>query len=97
VSAGRQALLAHRARLLERADFERAEFARLLVEWEKPLIAADRSLSFVRAVRKNPLVGIGVGAGMAALAVARPRSIMGWIVGGRAIWQMLTREVRRHS
>lgn len=89
-----ETLLAHRARLLERAEFERAELAGLLNEWETPLRAVDRSVSIFRALRGSPLLRVVAGAGMAALAVARPRSVMGWVLGGRAIWQLVKDRTR---
>ena len=78
-----------RARLVERAEFERVELAREFWRWERPLRITDRSLSFVRALRRAPVLGVALGAGMAALAFVRPGSVVDWVPGGRIIWQLL--------
>ena len=89
MSAARQELRVRRARLVERAEFERAELAREFTRWERPLRITDRSLSFVRTLRRMPVLGVAVGAGMAALAFVRPGTIVDWVPGGRIIWQLL--------
>ena len=78
-----------RARLVERAEFERAELGREFVRWERPLRVTDRSLSFVRTLRRMPVLGVALGAGMAALAFVRPGRIVDWVPGGRIVWQLL--------
>jgi hypothetical protein len=35
------------------------------------------------------VLGVALGAGMAALAFVRPGSIVDWVPGGRIIWQLL--------
>ncbi|MGH7742553.1 MAG: YqjK family protein [Candidatus Eiseniibacteriota bacterium] len=90
MSAAREALLARRARLIERAAHEREELARLADMLERPLIAVDRSVTFVRALKRSRWLSAAAGAGMAALAFVRPRSIIGWVAAGRAGWQLLT-------
>jgi len=85
------AIREHRARLVERAAAERDELGRQLAEWEGPLVAVDRGVSVVRALKRAPLLRLGAAVGMAALAFARPRSIMGWVVGGQAAYRLLTR------
>src|SRR5262245_60657972 len=97
MSSAQQALRTRRERLLERAEHERAELAGLIDRWEKPLLALDRGVAFVRALKSKPWLGLGVGAGMTALAISRPRSILGWVLGGRAVWQLLTRERNKLS
>jgi hypothetical protein len=89
MSSAREALHVRRARLVERAEFERVELARELSRWERPLSITDRSLSFVRTLRRIPVLGVALGAGMAALAFVRPGSIVDWVPGGRIIWQLL--------
>jgi hypothetical protein len=89
MSSAREALHVRRARLVERAEFERVELARELLRWERPLSITDRSLSFVRTLRRIPVLGVALGAGMAALAFVRPGSIVDWVPGGRIIWQLL--------
>ena len=81
----------HRARLVERAAGERDDLERKLMEWQGPLVAVDRCVSVIRALKRTPLLRFGAAVGMAALAVARPRSILGWIVGGQAAYRLLTR------
>ena len=89
MSGARETLHVRRARLVERAEFERVEMARELARWERPLSIADRSLSFVRTLRRIPVLGVALGAGMAALAFVRPGSVLDWVPGGRIIWQLL--------
>jgi len=91
VSAARAKILAKRAALLERAEFERTEVARRFGEWERPLLAADRALSIIRMLKSSRWLRLGVGAAMAALAIVKPRSIVGWVLGGQAAWRLLTR------
>jgi hypothetical protein len=90
MSAHREALRARRAYLQERAASERAELAALFDQWATPLHAVERGLSLVRAVCGSPLLRFGVGAGMVALAITRPRSIRSWNAGGQAVWRLLT-------
>jgi hypothetical protein len=94
MSKARAALLAERARLVERAAHEREDLVVALGEMERPLLAADRTLSFVRAVRRSKWIGAGFGAITAALALVRPNSIVGWVAAGRAVWRVLTRARR---
>lgn len=96
MSGGHQALLARRARLVERAAHERDELAVLFEPWERPLRAIDRTVSIFRALKGSPVLRIGVGVAMAALAFIRPRSIFGWVVGGQTIWKVISR-FRRES
>ena len=91
MSAARAKILAERAALLERAEFERGEVARQFGEWERPLLAAERGLSILRMLKNSFWLRIAAGAGMAALAIARPRSIVGWVLGAQAAWRLLTR------
>ena len=87
--SAREQLHVRRARLVERAECERAELAREFSRWERPLRISDRSLSFVRTLRRMPVLGVALGAGMAALAFVRPGSIVDWVPGGRIVWQLL--------
>ena len=89
MSRAHEALRERRARLVERAEHERLEVARELTRWERPLRITDRSLSFVRTLRRAPVIGVALGAGMAALAFVNPGTIVDWIPGGRVIWQLL--------
>ncbi|HVN30383.1 MAG TPA: hypothetical protein VMT45_00200 [Thermoanaerobaculaceae bacterium] len=89
MSTYRAALRARRACLQERAASERAETLVLLDQWATRLHAMDRGLSLIRTILGSVLIGFGVGAGMAALAITRPRGIRGWIDGGRAVWRLL--------
>jgi hypothetical protein len=91
---GRKVVLARRKRLVERADRERADLARQLGEWQKPLRAIDRSVSILRGLWSSPLLRAVTIAGVAALAITRPRRVMGWVGGGRAIWRLVN-SVRR--
>ena len=89
MSRNREALRVRRACLQERAASERAETLALLDQWATRLRAIDRGLSLIRTIRGSALLGFGVGAGMAALAITRPRGMRGWIDGGRAVWRLL--------
>jgi len=87
--SGHEELLARRARLVERAEAERAQLAALVGEWEKPLRIFDQSVAIVRRLRSSSLFRVVAGAGMAALAFARPRSVLGLVHGGQAIWKLI--------
>ena len=88
MSKGLEAIRAQRARLVQRAAVERDELASLLERWSRPLAVVDRGLTFLSSLRKSaPLLGVSVGLGVAALAIARPRSIAGWLQGGLAAWR----------
>ena len=89
MSGARENLHVRRARLVERAESERGELAREFSRWERPLRITDRSLSFVRTLRRLPVLGVAIGAGMAALAFVRPGTIVDWVPGGRVVWQLL--------
>jgi len=90
VSDDRAALHARREQLLARVESERADLARDFARWERPLRVVDRSVSFVRTLRRAPVLGAAIGAGMAALAFVRPGTLVDWVPGGRAIWQVLS-------
>lgn len=90
MSGEREALHARRRELLARVDAERAALARDLARWDRPLHVVDRSVSLVRWLRRAPVLGAAIGAGMAALAFVRPGTIVDWVPGGRAVWQLLT-------
>jgi hypothetical protein len=91
VSHAREKILAERAALIERAENERVTIGLQFAEWERPLVAADRALWVIRKLKNSFWLRIGVGAGMAALAIVRPRSIVNWVLGGQAAWRLLTR------
>ena len=92
----RAELRARRAQLVERAAGERAELARLLGELQKPVQVVDRGLAFVRSLKRTPWIGAGLGAAAAALSMARPRGVTGWLGAGRTVWQMFA-DARRKS
>lgn len=91
MSSGRETVRARRERLVERAAIERDELAGLLGAWQKPLGAVDHGLAFVRGLKRSaPVIGMGIGVGMAALAFIRPANLSGWLEGGQAVWRLLT-------
>jgi hypothetical protein len=91
MSASRESVRARRTRLQERAAVERDELAGLCSRWQRPIDAFDRGLAIARGFKRNaPVLGIGLGLGMAALAFIRPRSITGWVRNGLAVWLVLT-------
>jgi hypothetical protein len=89
MSAAREALRVRRAQLVQRAEAERTAFAREFARWERPLRITDKSVAIVRTLKRMPVLGAVVGAGMAALAFVRPGRIVDWVPGGRVIWQVL--------
>jgi hypothetical protein len=93
--SGREALLAHRARLIARAESERLQLGEAFRVYEKPLKVVDRCLSIIEAIKRSPLLRIGTGIGMAALAFVRPNSIVGWVTGGRVLWKLFSGIGRR--
>ena len=94
--SGREANRARRALLVERAAIERDELADRIAPWQKPLTAVDQGLALLAALKRNaPLLGAGLGAGMAALAFVRPATIGGWFRGGQALWRALTEMNRK--
>jgi hypothetical protein len=91
MSANRESFRARRARLQERAAVERDQLAGLCSRWQRPLDTFDRGLAIARGFKQNsPVLGIGFGLGMAALAFIRPRRISGWVRNGLAAWLVLT-------
>ena len=91
MSAARARILAKRAALIERAEFERGDVARQFGQWERPLLAAERGLSIIRKLKNSSWLRLAVGAGMAGLAIVRPRSIVNWVLGAQAAWRLLSR------
>ena len=91
MSRAREKILAERAALIERAENERVMIGLQFAEWERPLLAADRTLWVIRKLKNSFWLRIGVGAAMAALAVVRPRSIVSWVLGGQTAWRLLSR------
>jgi len=78
------AIEAKRARLLERAAYERRELAQTLQTWTQPLGFVDRCIGAVRFfVARPPLV-----AGAAfAFALLRPRLAFRWARRAWGMWQ----------
>ena len=91
---GREALLARRKQLVDRAEHERADLARQLGQWQRPLLVIDRSVSLLRRLWESPLLRTVVCAGIAVLAISRPRKVMGWVGGGRAVWRLVNTVLR---
>ena len=90
MSRGRAAVLERRQRLVEQAGRERDELSRLADPWRKPLSVVDRGLAIARGIRRTaPVLGLGVGVAMAALAILRPRGLGEWVRRGREAWQAL--------
>ena len=91
MSKGRDEVLGRRARLVEQAGRERDELSRLVHPWRKPIAVVDRGLEIARGIKRSaPVLGIGVGIGMAALAILRPRGLGEWLRRGQAVWQTLS-------
>ena len=90
MSQGLRALHDRRARLVQRAARERDELAATFEPWTRPLAMVDRGLAFLSSLSKSaPLLGPSLGLGFAALAIARPRSIAGWVHGALSTWRSL--------
>jgi len=87
----REAVRTHRAQLVERAQREREELARQLGTWSGPLRTVERGFAVYRGVRRSmPVIGLGAGIGMAALAFLRPAGIGGWVQKATEIWNLLS-------
>jgi len=97
MSGAREALLAHRAHLIARAESERVQLAEAFGVYEGPLRVVDGWVSILRAIKRSPLLRIATGIGMAALAFMRPNSIVGWVAGGRVIWKLFSGIGRRRQ
>ena len=93
----RQGVHERRARLIERAQSERENLARELGTWSDPLRNVDRGIAVYRGIKRSlPVLGLGAGVGMAALAFVRPEGISGWIRNATEIWRLFTeRKARR--
>jgi len=90
MSQGLRALHDRRALLVQRAAQERDELAATFEPWTRPLAMMDRGFAFLSSLSKSaPLLGPSLGLGFAALAVARPRSIAGWVHGALSAWRSL--------
>ena len=86
----REAVQARRAQLIERAQSERAVLARELGRWSGPLRTVERGIAVYRGVRRSmPVIGLGAGVAMAALAFLRPDHIGGWVQKATEIWRLL--------
>jgi hypothetical protein len=100
VSRGRNAVLERRARLVEQAERERDQLSRVAGPWRTPMAVVDRGLEIARGIRRSaPVIGIGVGIGMAALAILRPKGLGEWLRRGQAAWQVVaeTRKARQRA
>ena len=78
------AIAAKRARLVERAAFEREDIVQTLQIWSQPLDLVDRILAGVKFVMARPPL---IAAAAIALLLLRPRSA--WKLARRAfgMWQ----------
>ena len=84
MNARLSAIGAKRARLIERAAFEREDVVQTLQLWSQPLGFIDRCLAAVNYVVSRPplLAGAAV-----LLALLRPRSAFRWARRAWGLWQ----------
>lgn len=75
---------ARRARLLARAEGERAQLAMQLEAWRAPLSLLDKSLAAARYLRRHP--GWVVVASV-VFALIRPRRAFAWVRRGFIAWR----------
>ena len=78
------AVLAKRARLLERAERERADVLQALQTWEQPLAFVDRCVAGVRFVLARPPLLAGTAF---LFALLRPRRAFKWARRAFGLWQ----------
>jgi hypothetical protein len=95
VTAPHEGVRARRARLIERAATERDTLAREFAELQQPLRTVERGLGIYRGLRRSmPVIGLGAGIAMAALAFIRPKGISGWVRGATEIWRLISERKR---
>ena len=78
------AVLARRARLLERAERERTDVLHALQTWEQPLAFVDRCVAGVRYVLARPPLLAGAAF---VFALLRPRRAFRWARRAFGLWQ----------
>jgi hypothetical protein len=78
------AIEAKRARLIERAERERADAAQTLQTWAQPLGFVDLCLGAVRFVVTRPPLVAGA---MLVFALLRPRRALTWLQRAWGMWQ----------
>lgn len=87
------AIQAKRARLVERAAFEREDVVQTLQIWSQPLGLVDRVLAGVNFVMARPPL---MAAAVIALVLLRPRRAWKWAQRAFGLWQgyrWLTRKI----
>ena len=93
-----EAVRARRARLIARAASERDMFAREFGEFQQPLRTVERGLGVYRGLRRSmPVIGLGAGVAMAALAFIRPEGISGWVRNATEIWRLISEQRSRRA
>lgn len=78
------AIEAKRARLIERAAFERKDVVQTLQLWSQPLGLVDRFLAGVKFVMARPPL---IAAAVIALVLLRPRLAWRWARRALGLWQ----------
>lgn len=89
-------LTERRATLVAISAQQRADVARAMEPWRKPLAVADRGLDVVHYVRSRRPVLLG-SVVVAAATLWRPKSVLGWVRRGWGIWRMALSVRRRLS
>jgi hypothetical protein len=88
-------LAEQRMRLVARAATERADLARILASWRRPLAVADQGLVVVHYIRSYAVLAAGVATVVATLRAWRMAK---WLQRGLMLWKMgkvVTRFLRR--
>lgn len=79
-------LIEHRVRLVDRAASQREALAQAAAPWRRPLAMIEHGLSIAHYLKQHPVL---LFAGMAAIAVLRPRGIFNWAQRGWLVWRAL--------
>ena len=77
-----------RERLITQAAQQRTTLARSVQTWRGPLALADKGVSALRYLKRNPLWVVG---GVAVLVVLRRQSAGKWLRRGWMAWSMVRR------
>ncbi|HEX7116138.1 MAG TPA: YqjK family protein [Steroidobacter sp.] len=80
----------HKA-LLARCDAQRAQLGGIAQEIDNELGRVDRGIALVRRALSHPLVVV---AGVAVIALAGPRRLMGWVTKGLMFYTTARRMAR---
>lgn len=84
-------LAEHRAALVAQAERQREQLVQTIVPWQKPLSLAERAVSGIRYIARQPAL---LAAGAVLFTILGPRSIFKWIQRGWLAWRVV-RNIRQ--